>query len=226
MSANSIGEEEMKRIHIGSLINVRPEYEERYIILHRHTFPGVLSRIRASNIRNYSIFLRDGVLFSHLEYVGKDYERDMNAIADTVTRDWWKLTDPMQEPLATRKAGEWWASMDLLLHHDGVMLPRGETGRAAYVALIKGVSERTLRETRGKSANTVRGEPGLSGIRNLNLYFKDGNVYVYFEYALKGPGPDELWSAPGVKQWLRLIENSLGDESDVWKPMREVFHTN
>ena len=51
---------------VGSLIKVHPEFEERYIILHKHTFPGVLESIKRSNIRNYSIFLLDGVLFSKL----------------------------------------------------------------------------------------------------------------------------------------------------------------
>ncbi len=51
---------EKVNMRIGSFIKVRPEYEKRYIILHKHVFPGVLSRIRKSNIRNYSIFLSNG----------------------------------------------------------------------------------------------------------------------------------------------------------------------
>ena len=76
---------------VGSLIKVRPEFEERYIILHKHTFPGVLDRIRKSNIRNYSIFLLDGILFSYFEYIGNDYDADMKAIADPTTKDWWMI---------------------------------------------------------------------------------------------------------------------------------------
>ena len=83
--------EEQLSERLGSLIRLKPEYEERYIILHRHTFPSVLERIRNSNIRNYSIFLHDGMLFSFYEYVGNDYADDMEKIgADPVTRDWWK----------------------------------------------------------------------------------------------------------------------------------------
>src|SRR3972149_4601379 len=99
---------------VGSLIKVKPEYEERYIILHKYTFPGVLDRIRKSNIRNYSIFLLNGILFSHFEYIGNDFVADMKAIADPVTKDWWKLTDPIQEPLPARKEGELRAEMDWL----------------------------------------------------------------------------------------------------------------
>jgi L-rhamnose mutarotase len=84
-------------IHQGSLIRLRPEYEERYIILHRHTFPGVLSQIKKVNIKNYSIFLLEGILFSYYEYVGNDYANDMKAIADEITMEWWKLTDLMQD---------------------------------------------------------------------------------------------------------------------------------
>ncbi|NOR14855.1 MAG: L-rhamnose mutarotase, partial [Candidatus Aminicenantes bacterium] len=76
----------------GSLIKVKPEYEERYIILHKHTFPEVLKQIHDSNIRNYSIYLRDGVLFSYFEYVGEDFDKDMEYMGQNeVTRDWWKL---------------------------------------------------------------------------------------------------------------------------------------
>ncbi|MGE5410030.1 MAG: L-rhamnose mutarotase, partial [Clostridiales bacterium] len=127
------GEEKvMKRV--GSLIKVRPEYEERYIILHRNTFPGVLDRIRKSNIRNYSIFLLNGILFSYYEYVGQDFDADMKSIADSVTKDWWKLTDPMQEPLPTRKPGEWWAEMDqILCLENSPAIAKGRIGQVAEI---------------------------------------------------------------------------------------------
>jgi len=38
--------------------------------------------------------------------------------ADPQTQAWWKLTDPCQEPLETRKPGEWWASMEEFFHTD------------------------------------------------------------------------------------------------------------
>ena len=48
---------------IGSLIGLKEEFAEQYIILHKNTFPSVLGRIAKSNIDNYSIFLLDGFLF-------------------------------------------------------------------------------------------------------------------------------------------------------------------
>ncbi len=107
----------MKRY--GSVIKLRPEKEQEYRRLHAEPWPGVLATIRACNIRNYSIFLKDGFLFSYLEYVGDDFGADMARIAqDPTTREWWKLTDPCQEALETRKPGEWWASMEEVFHCD------------------------------------------------------------------------------------------------------------
>ncbi len=143
-TANQEAEKISKRV--GSLIKVKPEYEERYIILHRHTFPGVLDRIRKSNIRNYSIFLLNGILFSYYEYVGNDYDADMKAIADTVTRDWWKLTDPMQEPLPSRKEGEWWTEMQQLICLDKKAKESSSAQRIAITAEVIPGKEGKLKE--------------------------------------------------------------------------------
>ena len=37
--------------------------------------------------------------------------------ADPVTRDWWTLTDPCQQPFETRREGEWWADMEEIFYH-------------------------------------------------------------------------------------------------------------
>ncbi len=74
---------------------------------------------RECNIKNYSIFLKDNYLFSYLEYAGKNYEADTKKMADDSTiQRWWKITAPMQEPLPTRKFGEWWAEMKEVFHID------------------------------------------------------------------------------------------------------------
>jgi L-rhamnose mutarotase len=38
--------------------------------------------------------------------------------ADPVTQKWWAINMPLQRPLETRKAGEWWADMTEIFHHD------------------------------------------------------------------------------------------------------------
>jgi L-rhamnose mutarotase len=103
----------------GSVIKVRPEKVEEYRELHAKVWPSVLEMIRECNIRNYSIYFKDGWLFSYFEYVGDDFDADMKKMAaDQNTQAWWKLTDPCQEPLDTRREGEWWASMEELFHTD------------------------------------------------------------------------------------------------------------
>jgi L-rhamnose mutarotase len=107
----------MKRY--GLLIGVKPEMLAEYIEIHRKVWPEVLATITRCNIRNYSIFLKDGKLFAYYEYVGMDYTADMARMAaDPKTQEWWKITDPMQIPLETRAKGEWWASMEEVFHID------------------------------------------------------------------------------------------------------------
>jgi L-rhamnose mutarotase len=110
-------EEMMKRY--GMLIGVKPEKLAEYIEIHRNVWPEVLATITKCNIRNYSIFLKDGLLFAYYEYVGSDYKADMaKMVADPKTQEWWKITDPMQVPQETRREGEWWSIMDEVFHID------------------------------------------------------------------------------------------------------------
>jgi L-rhamnose mutarotase len=51
----------MKRF--GSMIRVRKEAIEEYKRHHAAVWPEVLSMIQKCNIRNYSIYLKDDVLF-------------------------------------------------------------------------------------------------------------------------------------------------------------------
>lgn len=103
----------------GMVIKIKPEKIALYKELHANTWPGVLKQISKSNIRNYSIYLKDDYLFSYFEYTGTDFKKDMALMAaDSTTRAWWKLTDPCQEPLPTRDSGEWWAKMEEVFHHD------------------------------------------------------------------------------------------------------------
>ena len=104
-------------IRLGSVLRVRPEHFEEYKRLHAAVWPDVLEMIRKCNIRNYSIYHKDGFLFSYYEYTGTDHDADMALMAaDPRTREWWSVVGPMQEPLETRKPGEWWASMDEVFH--------------------------------------------------------------------------------------------------------------
>jgi len=109
---------------VGSVIGLNRQTTEQYVILHRHVWPEVLEQIRKSNIRNYSIYmgeLDDGnvYLFSYFEYVGDDFEADMQAMAaDPSTREWWKLTDPLQKRVKNTPAGDQWKTIEEVFHTD------------------------------------------------------------------------------------------------------------
>jgi len=105
----------MKRY--GSVIKVVPEKLEEYKQLHAAVWPGVLEMIQKCNIRNYSIYYKDGYLFSYYEYMGGDHTADMAKMAaDPETQRWWSICEPCQQPLETRAPGEWWASMEEVFH--------------------------------------------------------------------------------------------------------------
>ena len=104
---------------LGTMIHLKPGYAEDYKRYHAAVWPEVLSKISECNIRNYSIFLRDGVLFSYFEYEGDDFAADMEKMAaDKKTQEWWAIMNPMQEPLENRAEGEWWAGMHEVFHAD------------------------------------------------------------------------------------------------------------
>ncbi len=108
-----------KVIRKGSVIKVKPEKLDLYKELHANPWEGVNEKLKECNIQNYSIFYRDGYLFSYLEYTGDNWERDMEKLkADSTIQAWWKLTDPCQEPVPFAKDGEWWAGMEEVYHLD------------------------------------------------------------------------------------------------------------
>jgi L-rhamnose mutarotase len=103
------------------IIRLRPEAEAEYIRYHAAVWPTVLETIVGCGIRNYSIFLRNGVLFAYFEYHGTDYEADMlKMAADPETQRWWSIMDPMQEPMADALHGEKWSEAREVFHFDGL----------------------------------------------------------------------------------------------------------
>jgi len=103
---------------VGSVIRLRSEDAiETYEQLHSAVWPDVLDQISASNIRNYSIFRYGLLLFSYFEYVGEDFDADMKSMAeDPVTKDWWQVCSPLQQPVAEITEGEWWHEIPEIFH--------------------------------------------------------------------------------------------------------------
>jgi len=103
----------------GSMIGVKLDKLEEYKRYHAEVWPEILDMIRQCNVRNYSIYYKDGLLFSYFEYIGDDFDADMAKMAaDPWTQEWWEIMMPMQIPLKTRAEGEWWAEMQEVFHTD------------------------------------------------------------------------------------------------------------
>lgn len=102
----------------GQIIRLKQGTLDAYVRLHAEAWPEVLQTIHDCNIRNYSIFLYAAdTLFAYFEYTGHDFAADMARMAaDPKTQEWWRLTDPMQEPVPERKEGEWWHTLAEVFH--------------------------------------------------------------------------------------------------------------
>ena len=107
---------------VGMVTGIEPEKIEYYKKLHAETWDGVLKKIKESNIRNFSIYIKKienkYYLFSYYEYLGNNYEEDMKKIAaDSTTQRWWRETDPCQIPLPEAAAeGKIWTTMEEVFH--------------------------------------------------------------------------------------------------------------
>jgi L-rhamnose mutarotase len=103
----------------GMVIKLKPGCEDTYRDYHARVWPEVLDKISECNIRNYSIYFKDGLLFSYFEYHGRDLKSDWAKMAaHSKTQEWWAVMNPLQQPLTTRKEGEWWAEMEEVFHLD------------------------------------------------------------------------------------------------------------
>jgi L-rhamnose mutarotase len=107
----------MKRY--GQVLRLKPGMLERYREYHAAVWPEVLDTIRRHNMRNYSIYHKDGYLFAYFEYVGSDFAGDLAKMAaEPKYNEWLGIMTSMQDPVPTRAEGEWWASMQEVFHTD------------------------------------------------------------------------------------------------------------
>lgn len=103
----------------GQVIRLKPEGREEYISQHRAVWPGVRAMISECGLHNYSIYLKDNLLFAYFEYTGHDFDSDMKRMAaHKETQCWWAVVKPLMEPLETANPGEFWAGMEEIFHQD------------------------------------------------------------------------------------------------------------
>ena len=103
----------------GQIINLKPDRIDEYKRLHAEVWTDVSKAIAKSNIKNYSIYLKDEILFAYFEYHGNQFEKDMAEMAaNTIIQKWWDVCKPCMLPVESRQEGEWWANMEEIFHQD------------------------------------------------------------------------------------------------------------
>lgn len=109
----------MKKKIFGQIGMLKREKIEYYKNLHAKAWPGVLETITRCNLRNYSIFIQDNLVFSYFEYVGEDYKQDMKLMEeDPVTQEWWKHTKPCFERFSISHESEFYHDMEQIFYYE------------------------------------------------------------------------------------------------------------
>ena len=228
----------------GAVIGIPKESIAEYKRLHAATWPGVLRMIDKTNIHNYSIYLGEvgpnqDYLFAYYEYTGKNFDADTAKMKkDNTTQEWWKLTDPLQRPLPTRKEGEWWAQWQEVFHHEGPARKPNQI-KSRHGSIIGMPQKNILAYTQMHAAvwPGVLAALDQVNIRNYSIYLgqiQPGEylLFSYFEYVGDDfPGDMARMADEVTKLWwtytdplqVRLPGTPEGQQ---WKTMEEVFHTN
>jgi len=85
----------MNKTFFGQIGRLKPDKIVDYREMHLSPWPELLDLIRECNITNYSIFLQGDTAFSYFEYVGEDYDADMEKMAQSpVMQRWWTFSKP------------------------------------------------------------------------------------------------------------------------------------
>jgi L-rhamnose mutarotase len=78
------------------VLEVRPGYEEEYVLRHQEIWPEMIEALRSAGIRNYSIFRHGLTLFGHFET--DDIEKTRQYLAnDETNRRWSEWMDPIMK---------------------------------------------------------------------------------------------------------------------------------
>lgn len=105
----------MKRV--GRIVKLKPGMKQKYIKLHANPWPEVTEAIHSCGLRNFSIYLDGNTLFSYFEYVGSDYQTDMERL-DILTKEWLQETDRCQQPVRGAVKGRLWNQMEEIFYQE------------------------------------------------------------------------------------------------------------
>jgi len=106
---------------VAGVLRIKKDRIEEYKEYHQNVWPEILQAHREAGQTNFSIFLKDDLLFSYCEYLGpeEDHEERMKKVLQAPRmREWLDIMEDIQVPLEARAPGEWWATMEEIFHGD------------------------------------------------------------------------------------------------------------
>ena len=78
------------------ILEVRPGYEQEYVLRHQEIWPEMVEALREAGIRNYSIFRHGLTLFGYFET--DDIEKTQEYLANSETNQRWsEWMDPIMK---------------------------------------------------------------------------------------------------------------------------------
>jgi len=107
----------MSKVIFGQVGRLKRSMIKEYAKLHANPWPQVLQTNHDCNLRNYSIFREGELVFAYFEYVGDDYQADLERMAqDEMTQRWWTFTKPCFEKFVIRSDSEFYADMKQIFY--------------------------------------------------------------------------------------------------------------
>lgn len=112
----------MKRL--GIILRLKSGITDSYREYHEAVWPEVLDMIRQCNIRNYSTYSKDDILFTYFEYHGSGMNSEWAKMAaHKKPQEWWAIMQTMQDPVRPEEnanGGRRWMKgftwIDLMTH--------------------------------------------------------------------------------------------------------------
>ena len=103
----------------GQIGRLKPEKIEEYCALHANPWPEVQKTITECNLRNYSIYVHGDLAFAYFEYVGEDFDADMQKMEeDPITLKWWEHTHPCFVEYAIHPASQFYHDMKPIFYQE------------------------------------------------------------------------------------------------------------
>lgn len=104
-----------KKVIFGQIGRLKTDKIQDYESLHAQPWPEVMNVLHSGNLQNYSIFREGTLVFSYYEYIGDDYEADMEKMGkDESMQRWLSLTRPCFEEFGIRSDSIYYADMKQL----------------------------------------------------------------------------------------------------------------